>query len=66
MDGPGPLTAEGVPYVIDRFTVTGRISSPGAFEEFETTTSPMPVDPSPFTGEHRDQIPMNLYVVTFP
>jgi hypothetical protein len=66
MDGPGPLTAEGVPYVIDRFTVTGRISSPAAFEEFETSTSPMPVDASPFAGEHQAQIPMNLYVVTFP
>lgn len=66
MDGPSPLVAEGVPYVIDNFTVTGRISSPQAFEEFETSTSPLPVDPSPFAGEHKDQIPMNLYVVTFP
>lgn len=66
MDGPSPLAAEGVPYVIDRFTVTGRIPSTEVFDEFERSTSPMPVDPTPFAGEHQSQLPLDRYVVTFP
>jgi len=66
MDGPSPIAAEGVPYVIDRFTVTGRIPSAEVFDERETATAAMPVGHTPIDGEHRDQMPLDRYVVTLP
>jgi hypothetical protein len=36
------------------------------FDQFETTTQPIPVVATSFDGEHRDQMPLDRYVVTFP
>ena len=66
MDGPSPLAAEGVPYVIDSFTTTGQITSTAAFDELENTTQPLPVRPLPGDGEHTDQMPLDRDLVTFP
>jgi Peptidase family M23 len=66
MDGPSPIAAEGVPYEIDRFRVTGQIPSTALFDEFETTTHPTPVVTTRFDGRHDDEMPLDRYVVTFP
>jgi hypothetical protein len=66
MDGASPVESEGVPYVIDSFTVTGQITSTQAFDELENTTQALPVQPTPSDGAHRDQYPLDRLVVTFP
>jgi hypothetical protein len=66
MDGPSPVESEGVPYVIDSFSVTGQIASTEAFDELENTTQALPVQPTPSNGPHRDQYPLDRLVVTFP
>ena len=66
MDGPSPLTSEGVPYAIDSFTTTGEITSTAAFDELENTTRPLPVQPLPGDGPHRDQMPLDRALVSFP
>ncbi|WP_433557101.1 M23 family metallopeptidase [Pseudonocardia xinjiangensis] len=65
MDGPSPLTSEGVPYTIDSFATTGEITSTAAFDELENTTRPLPVQPLPGDGRHRDQMPLDRVLVTF-
>ncbi|WP_214369323.1 M23 family metallopeptidase [Pseudonocardia sp. H11422] len=66
MDGPSPLTSEGVPYVIDSFETTGQITSTAAFDQFENTTQPLPMQATPSDGTHRDELPLDLVIVTFP
>lgn len=66
MDGPSPLSSEGVPYVIDSFTSTGQITSTAAFDELENTTSPLPVQPLPSDGPHEKEMPLDRVLVTFP
>jgi Peptidase family M23 len=66
MDGASPVESEGVPYVIDSFTVTGQITSTQAFDQLENTIQPLPVQPTPSDGPHRDQYPLDRLVVTFP
>ena len=66
MDGPSPLTSEGVPYVIDSFATSGQITSTEAFDELENTTQPLPVQPLPNDGQHTDQMPLDRDLVTFP
>jgi hypothetical protein len=65
MDGPSPLTSEGVPYVIDSFGTTGQIVSTEAFDALENTTEPLPVRPLPTDGAHSDQMPLDRDLVTF-
>ncbi|GAA1167444.1 M23 family metallopeptidase [Pseudonocardia alaniniphila] len=66
MDGASPVESEGVPYVIDSFTVTGQIASTQALDQLENTTQPLPVQPTPSDGAHRDQYPLDRVVVSFP
>jgi hypothetical protein len=63
MDGPSPLTSEGVPYVIDAFTTRGRLESTEVFDKYENTTKPF--DVLPFDGDERndDELPLHLTVV---
>lgn len=65
MDGPSPLTSEGVPYVIDAFSTRGRLRSTEAFDRYENTTTPF--DILPFEGDtrNRNEMPLDLTVVDF-
>ena len=65
MDGPSPLTSEGVPYVIDAFATRGRLRSTAVFDRFENTTTPL--DVLPFAGDARnaDELPLDQTVVDF-
>jgi hypothetical protein len=65
MDGPSPVTSEGVPYVIDNFEITGQITSTEAFDQFENTTQPLPVQATPADGPHRDELPLDRVIVSF-
>ncbi len=65
MDGPSPMTSEGVPYVIDAFATRGRLRSTAVFDRYENTTTPF--DILPFEGDSRneDELPLDLTVVDF-
>jgi murein DD-endopeptidase MepM/ murein hydrolase activator NlpD len=66
MDGPSPLTSEGVPYVIDAFATEGQLRSTAVLDEYENTTTPFEI--LPFTGgggHNRAELPLDLTVVDF-
>jgi Peptidase family M23 len=65
MDGPAPLAAQGLPYLIDSFTVTGRGASTAAFDEAEAEGTPLPVERSTDGAEHTDQLVLDQRIVTF-
>lgn len=65
MDGPSPMTSEGVPYVIDSFATTGRIATQEDFDTLENTITPLPTTPLPSDGPHERVMPLNLDLVTF-
>ena len=65
MDGPSPLTSEGVPYVIDAFSTQGRLRSTAVFDAYENTTKPFAILPSGSDGEHTAEMPLDLTVVDF-
>jgi hypothetical protein len=56
MDGPSPLAAQGLPYLIDSFNVTGRGESTAAFDQAEAEGTPLPIVPSTDRAEHTDQL----------
>ncbi len=65
MDGPSPLTSEGVPYVIEAFTTRGRLRSTAVFDEFENTTTPFDILPFAGDAQNQEQMPLDLTVVDF-
>lgn len=64
MDRPSSLAANGLPYVFERFRITG--FDPGGSDDFQaaedkgTPATIVPVDPP---GEHASQLPLNVVVV---
>lgn len=65
MDGPSPLGADGLPFVFDRFALTGRVSR----EEYEAAPGiegVFPRDAAPCPRQRRDQFPLDLDIVRFP
>ncbi len=65
MDGPSPLAAQGLPYLIDSFTVTGRAKSTAAFDEAEAEGTPLTIVRSGDGAEHTDQLVLDQRIVTF-
>jgi Peptidase family M23 len=65
MDGPLPLASNGLPYVVDSFTVTGRSAGTEAFNEAEqegTRLEVTPVDPAERVTQ---AMPLDQYAVGF-
>jgi peptidase M23-like protein len=65
MDGPSPLTSEGVPYEIDAFATRGRLRSTAVLDKYENTTRPFDLVPFAGDAENREQLPLDLTVVDF-
>jgi hypothetical protein len=65
MDGPSPLTSEGVPYEIDAFATRGRLRSTAVLDKYENTTRPFDVVPFAGDDRNREQLPLDLTVVDF-
>jgi biotin carboxyl carrier protein len=65
MDGPSPLTSEGVPYVIEQFTTRGRLRSTAVLDKYENTTTPFDILPFAGDSENRKQLPLDLTVIDF-
>jgi hypothetical protein len=66
MDGPSPLVANGIPYVIDRFRLTA-VSTGGTadFDRAEATGSPMTLMTLVAKPQLERLLPMDLSVVEF-
>ena len=66
MDGPSPLAANGIPYVIDRFRLTARSTGGTAdFDKAEATCSPMTLRTLADKPQLERLLPMDLSVVDF-
>lgn len=66
MDGPSPLLANGIPYVIDAFTLTAIDQSGTAdFDKAEATGSPLTLTPVSPPQPMKRVLPLDLTVVEF-
>jgi len=66
MDGPSPLAANGIPYVIDRFRLTARGTGGTAdFDKAEATGSPMTLKTLADKPQLERLLPMDLSIVEF-
>lgn len=66
MDGPSPLQANGIPYVVDAFTLTA-IDQAGTadFDKAEATGSPLTLTPVTPPQAMKGVLPLDLTVVEF-
>ena len=65
MDSPLPLASNGLPYVVDSFTVTGQTPGTDAFDEAEAEGTPLEVDPVDPAERVTQAMPLDQYVVSF-
>jgi hypothetical protein len=65
MNAPSPLASDGLPYVFDRFRLSGRIPPLDAsLAERVNAGQPVPVDPAG-AGPRRRELPLGRDVVSF-
>ncbi len=62
MDGPSPLEANGLPYAFTAFEGEGVVREEAPL----FTDGVVNIDASALAGPHKDQLPLNLEVVSFP
>ena len=65
MDGPSPLAAQGLPYLVDSFTVTAQSRSTEAFDTAEADGTPLDTVPSGDGPSHTDQYVLDQRIVTY-
>ena len=65
MNRPSPLAAQGLPYLAERFSLTGQVASTADFDASEGTGIPLVTVPGQATTEHKDQLIMDQNIVTF-
>jgi hypothetical protein len=65
MDGPSPLVSNGLPYVLDSFTITGTGASTAAFDQAEASGEPLVLRPAEPPTEHQAEMPLDLSIVRF-
>lgn len=65
MDGPSPLASQGLPYLYDRFTLTGQVASTADFDASEGEGIPLVTVPGVQPAEHVDQLILDQNLVTF-
>lgn len=66
VDGPGVLTARGVPYVFDRFRVDGEIADVEKSVKNYDSGLPETIKTSASDGEHAQELPKSGALVVFP
>jgi hypothetical protein len=64
MDGTSPLDANGLPFVLTRFTTSGRLDDASGDAMFEKG-APGVIKPSPGDGRHANELPLNIEVSDF-
>lgn len=65
MDGPSPLASQGLPYLYDRFEITGQVASTADFDAAEGQGVPLVLLPDRAPTEHSDQLILDQSIVTF-
>lgn len=65
MDRPSALVADGLPFVIDSFTMVGRSPALADLIRLDPAKDPVVVDPVG-AGPRTDQLPLSRAVLTFP
>jgi hypothetical protein len=65
MDGPSPLASQGLPYLYDRFTLTGQVASTADFDAAEGKGVPLVTVPGVQSSQHTDQLILDQNLVTF-
>lgn len=64
-DNPSPLFANGVPFVIDEFSVQGKYKSEEEFFKCDDEAKPQEIVPE-LSGKHKRQMPLAGFIVDFP
>jgi hypothetical protein len=65
MDTASPVVSQGLPYLVDSFTVTARSASTAAFDDAEGNGVPLQTVPGLEPTEHENQLPLDQGVLTF-
>ena len=65
MDAPSPLASQGLPYLYDRFELTGQVASTADFDAAESTGVPLVTVPGLTSTPHTDQMILDQNIVTF-
>ncbi len=65
MDGPSPLASNGRPYVIDSFEITAVGASTDELDRVENTIEPFPTRSVGEAQVRRNELPLDLSIVTF-
>jgi hypothetical protein len=65
MDGPSPLASQGLPYLYDRFGLTGQVASTADFDASEGTGVPLVTVPGVAATEHTDELILDQNIVSF-
>ena len=65
MDASSALAAQGLPYLYDRFMLTGQVASTADFDAAEGKGIPLVTVPGVTATEHSDQLIMDQNIVTF-
>jgi murein DD-endopeptidase MepM/ murein hydrolase activator NlpD len=65
MDGPSPLGADGLPYSIDAFVVSGYTPGTAAFDEAEAKGTPLVITPAVPPVGVRNALPMDQTEIRF-
>jgi hypothetical protein len=66
MAGPSSLGANGLPYEISHFQVTGKTSGTAAFDEAETNGTPLQVTPVSPPDSVEQAFPLDQLIISFP
>jgi hypothetical protein len=66
MDSPSPLDANGLPYHIDAFGVTGNAPNTAAFDEAEANGTPLPILATVPPRQVVQALPIDLSIIRFP
>lgn len=65
MDGPSPLASQGLPYLYERFRITGQVASTADFDAAEGTGVPLVTVPGVPAAEHTDELILDQNIVSF-
>jgi len=65
MDAASPLASQGLPYLYDRFELTGQVVGTADFDAAESTGVPLVTVPGLSSSEHTDELILDQNIVTF-
>lgn len=66
MDGPSPLLANGVPYLLRQFSATRRGASTAAFDKATQDGQPLATVALPGPSGHEQELPLDLWITDLP